>query len=231
MCECQIGVAAGDPDSVERLTEHLMREFVAARARGDRAAMYEWWGKLLTETWDRLERLVYFAGVKILSPSEREEALSNAAERLTHKVVWNFRGTTTAELRATLTTVALRACQDEQRKATRYSKNKQSLDTQPAGDDDAPDRANAIYADLERKRIDQDEEHERERELLRTGRDFLDWALPQLTPKRRSVIELLRKGYSREQVMEELDLKRNTVDQTYKRAMLDLSKLKEQYTS
>lgn len=225
-----MSVGAGDPSPVEWESEQLMRRFVAARDAGDRDAMRAAWSGLVRVTWPRLRSAVQAHGAAILSPAEREDALSNAGERMTRLAIWRFSGTTLAELGAFVARVAKLACLDEQRKAARRREHEAPLDGGGDGED-RPDRADVIAAERERADVAVAEDEEAEQELYADGRDFLDWALPQLTPKRREVMDLLRGGASREHVMDKLGMSRNTVDANVSRAMKDLNELKEQYES
>ena len=68
--------------------------------------------------------------------------------------------------------------------------------------------------------------------MFAKGRDFLGWALPQLTENQRKVIELDAVGASTEEMQEALGGKsRDVVYKTRERAMDHLDKLKEQYES
>ena len=208
-----------------------MREFVAARGRGDRGAMMHWWGQLVTEGWERLEKQVAITGRKVLwSDAERDDALSNAGMRLTRNVVWNFEGTTTDEFVACLLTVAKTACLDEQRKAATYASNKHSLDAPTRGEDsDSTAWADSVYADVDRERREAEEARVDMEKAMRLRTEAFLWALSQLDDKPRRVIELLGEGKLPAQIMEELDITRADVDQTKHRALKKLKKLMEQY--
>lgn len=206
-----------------------MREFVAARARGDRDAMQQWWGELLTDGWDRLQQLVFFAGRKILSDTEISEAVTEAGMRMTKNVVWRFGGSTTNEFISCMATVAKTSCLEIQRQSATRNKRLRSLDAERVDDGDAAAWSNTVYAAAERKRLELEEDAEREQASFERGSNFLDWALPQLSPKKRAVIERLRAGQSPAAIMEELDMSRDAVDQNKKRGLDDLIALKEQY--
>ena len=60
---------------------------------------------------------------------------------------------------------------------------------------------------------------------------FLDWAVPQLSPKRRAVIELDRADVPVEEMQERLDVSRDVVYASRSRAIKDLAKLREGYES
>jgi len=208
-----------------------MKEFVAARGRGDRDAMVHWWGQLVTEGWERLQKQVAITGRKVLrSDAERGDALSNAGLRLTRKVIWNFEGTTTNEFVACLLTVAKTACLDEQRKASVYASGKHSLDAPTRGEDsDSSAWADSVYADVDRKRQEEREDRAAMEAEMRLQSEAFRWALTQLADKRREVIERLAEGQKPVEIMEELGISRADIDQTKRRALQDLRKFMEQY--
>lgn len=212
-------------------SEELMRRYVVARAAGDRGAMQDAWGGLLTMAWPRLQRLIAVHGTRLRSTTERENALSEAALRLTRRVVWTFQGTTTAAFGAMLATVAKRACQTEVRAASKRSRRERALDTNRRGEDEGADPIDVLSKRLDDDRVSEEDDREHEAELYAAGAGFLDWAIPQLTPKPRQVLELLRDCSSREEVMRRLGMSREAVDQNYSRAMKRLNELKEQYAS
>ena len=60
---------------------------------------------------------------------------------------------------------------------------------------------------------------------------FLDWAVPQLSAKRRAVIELDRAEVPVEEMQERLGVSRDVVYASRSRALKDLAKLRDQYES
>lgn len=195
--------------------------------------MYRWWSELVELEWPRLRNAVAAKGAAILSRHERDEALVVAGDRMTRLVVWNFTGTTAGEFVNCVMTVALRACQDVQRKAATYGAHLTSLH---ATDAETGDPAPYIARAEARHAFDQaaeEEDDEDVRELYATGRDFLEWALPRLTPQPRAVLELLIATPPRtpSEIMEKLDMSRASVDTNKKRAIEQLRALKEEYGS
>ena len=66
-------------------------------------------------------------------------------------------------------------------------------------------------------------------DALQERQSFLDWAAPQLSPKRRAVIELDRAEVPVEEMQERLDVSRDVVYASRSRAIKDLAKLRDQY--
>ena len=60
---------------------------------------------------------------------------------------------------------------------------------------------------------------------------FLDWAVPQLSAKRRAVIELDRADVPVEEMQERLGVSRDVVYASRSRAIKDLAKLRDEYES
>ena len=82
----------------------------------------------------------------------------------------------------------------------------------------------AWEADAARRRFEEDE---RRAEV----RDFFAWALPQVKPERRRVLELRLQGAPAAEVGAELGLSPDNVHQRFHRGMRDLSKLREQWNA
>ena len=87
-----------------------------------------------------------------------------------------------------------------------------------------------MYAAIEAQRREQ-ESDEDDADALRERQGFLDWAVPQLSPKRRAVIELDRADVPVEEMQERLDVSRDVVYASRSRAIKDLAKLREGYES
>jgi len=213
-------------------SEHLLREFVRARTREDDSEMARTWGLLLTAEWPRLRGLVALHGWATLrSEHEREDAVSEASQRMARRVIKTFDGTTLDAYRERMAGVVRISCLDIQRKAARqHEREGASLDAVGPNGDQAGwigDR----YARIEAERTQERREYDEFEEELAMGQGFLDQAVPQLTPKRRAVFERLRAGMSPAEIQEDLGITRNDVDQTKRRAIQDLIKLKEQYPS
>lgn len=206
-----------------------MSEFVTARDRGDRDAMRSAWTRLIALHWDWIKQSVAAQGWTTLSRPEREEAAQEAVIRLCSTVIWNFRGTTVGELKAIVRTVASYACLTEQRLAARRSSRFVPLD-EPF---DEADRASRPALRSEMRRAEHQtrthEDAELEARILADRQAFLDWAVPRLSPKPRTVFALLRQGYTTEHVMRALGMQQNAVHQNSCRAIRQLRKLSRQY--
>jgi RNA polymerase sigma factor (sigma-70 family) len=207
-----------------------MRRYVAARAEGDEPAILEAWKALVTHGWDRVEGTVATYGRRHLwNDHERDDALSNAALRLMGNLRRSFEGTTIDELMAAFITVAKIAVLDVKRAAAKQSARQRPLET--SDDEDRPDPVERLSKLEFEKRMSDLEARAAARELHARGAAFFDWAVPQLPPKPRQVFELIRAGHLREEVMDRLEMTRNTVDKNHSRALKILSQLKEQYES
>lgn len=217
---------------VETHAEHLLREFVRARMRGDDSEMSRSWSLLLTAEWPRLRNLVALHGRgRLRSNAEREDAVSEAGQRMARRLIKTFDGSTLDEYRERMSGLVRISCLDVQRKAARHNEHEgPSLDALSPNGDQAT-WIGDTYARIEEERTAVRREDEEFEEEIVMGQGFLDRAVPQLTPKRRAVFERLRAGMSPTEIQEELGITRNDVDQTKRRAIQDLIKLKEQYPS
>jgi RNA polymerase sigma factor (sigma-70 family) len=157
-----------------------------------------------------------------LSPDEQEEALQLALTKMAVNMIRTFRGTTVGEWVEATRTLVKYACMDTQRRAATISKRERGLDDD-AGRPDA-DVFAAIEADR-RERERRDEEAER----LRERQAFLDWAIPQLSPQRRAVVELQRQGVPVAEIERRLGISGDSVYAARSRALKDLVKLRERY--
>jgi DNA-directed RNA polymerase specialized sigma24 family protein len=95
-------------------------------------------------------------------------------------------------------------------------------------DEDAGGWDADVYAAIEAQRREQESDEE-DAEALRDGQTFLDWAVPQLSAKRRAVIELDRAEVPVEEIQERLDVSRDVVYASRSRALKDLAKLRDRY--
>ncbi len=89
-----------------------------------------------------------------------------------------------------------------------------------------PDRE--VYEAIERDRraVESDELDD---DALEERQAFLDWAVPQLSPQRRAVIELDRAEVPVEEIQRRLGVSRDVVYASRSRALKDLAKLREEY--
>ncbi|WP_121248061.1 RNA polymerase sigma factor [Solirubrobacter pauli] len=195
--------------------EHL-RRFVAARRAGDERAMRRWWDELVIDVFDRMDGFVAVAHRGRLDNDEHELAVAMAMERFAHRLIATFNGTSIGELVNATRTLAQRICIDVQRASVRAHRHDgPSLDAPPedGGSWDAAE-ASRRYDDQQR---------------ASDTRQFLDWALPQLKPERRQVLELTFAGAELPEIVTELGISRDNVYQRRTRAMKDLAKLKDRY--
>ena len=210
--------------TVDSRSRFFLREFVSARRRGNEVAVQRHWGDLLREEWARVPSAVRAAaGSTLHSEAEILDAISETADRLGRLGAKNFHESTLGQFRAYVRTVANTACLDVQRKASRRKED-------ATHEDEDPLRWERVQADAHRRERDLQGADDGDGEDPGGGRDFLAWALPQLSEKRRRVIECLLEGKKPEEIADLLGMERNTVDQNKRRALQDLNKLKEQWT-
>lgn len=220
--------AAPDSSHVGRHDDELLRRFVAARDAGDDDAMRHWWHELVATNYDRVAGMVSLEARGHLSADERQDAVQAACLRLTVNMIATFHGTSMGEWINALRRLVTFACIDVQRKAARISKHERHLDEPRSGDDDR-----GRYDDAERRAAEgaltDAEERERDQEDVAARQAFLDWAVPQLTPRPRQVFELMRQGKTTKEIMQALDISENNVHVSSKRALARLRKLSQTY--
>lgn len=221
---------ARDPGSVGGPAQQILGRLVAARAAGDLHGAREAWRDLLTVTFDRIRIMVIAESRRHLSTQEQEDALGMACERLTKLMLRErgFRGSTMGEYVNLLKLVVRRACIDTQRRETRHSQHRAALHA--GGDGEQGERyTREAYEAI----VSADEEREQAlaaaEELRALGEEFLEWALPRLSPAQRAMAECDREGLTVEQAMRRLGKKRNAVYKLRERAMDALSKLYEEW--
>jgi hypothetical protein len=201
--------------------EHL-RRFLAARDRDDAVEMRRWWEELVIDFKDRMDGLVYLSHQGRLDDDEHELAVAMSMAKFSRNLIETFEGVSMGQLVNASKTLAWGICIDVQRSAVRQHQHEsQSLDvgwnTDPK---DGP--APAWEADEAWGRFDR---AQRSAEV----RDFLDWALPQILPERRRVLELSFQGAEIAEICAELEVTRDNAYQLRSRGFKDLKKLKEQY--
>jgi DNA-directed RNA polymerase specialized sigma24 family protein len=81
---------------------------------------------------------------------------------------------------------------------------------------------------MEKRRRDEESDR-RDADSLRDGQAFLDWAIPQLSPRRRGVIELDRDGVPVKDIQKRLGVSRDVVYQARHLGLDDLAKLRDSY--
>ena len=199
-----------------------MRRFVAARAKGDAAAMRRWWEELVIDFADRMDNLVYLAHQGDLDHDEHELAVQMSLVRFSERLIGTFRGASMGELVNACKTLARGICIDVQRAAVRRRAHEgRSLDH--GWDADAEDRGAPRWEADEAA-----ERYEREQRSAEVE-DFLGWALPQLADDRRRVAELTFHGATVAEIMEELGITQANAYQLRSRGTKDLKQLKERY--
>jgi RNA polymerase sigma factor (sigma-70 family) len=207
---------------VARHEEEHLRRFVAARDSGDGAAMRRWWEELVIDFADRMDGLVAAAHRGALDTEEHELAVAMSLTRFSVRLLETFAGTSVGELVNACKTLAQHICMDVQRASMRRRRHEgPSLDSgwdAEAADGPAP----SWEADAAADRF---EREQRSAEIA----DFLAWALPQINPQRRRVLELSFEGAALPEIAAELAISKDNVYQRRSRGMRDLTRLKEQY--
>ncbi len=224
--------AASDPPLVRRHEGEYLRRFLVARAAGNREEMGVWWEALLADNVDRIRGMVAAEARGRLSQDEQQEAVQRALIKLARNMVLTFKGSSMGEWVKATRTLVRRVCIDVQRDAARISGRESSLDAgRRDGDEDGPGRYRAAIARDARERRQLDDERADEDEEFQLGRDFLDWALPQLSNRLRTVIELDRRNVSVEEMQKQLGVSRDVIYASRSRALRELEKLMEEYAS
>jgi hypothetical protein len=193
--------------------EHL-RRFLAARDRGDAAAMRKFWDELVVDFYDRIDGLVAATHKGRLDDDEHALAVTLSMVRFSNRLITTFAGISMGELVNATKTLARGICIDVQRRSIRdHRLEGPSLDEseRPVWELDESERS---YDDDER---------------AAEARDFVSWALPQIGEDRRRVLELTLYGAEIPEIMQELGITRDNAYQRRSRGLKDLAKLKEQY--
>ena len=209
-----------------RQDERALAAFVGARERGDAEAARKAWNELLVARFDFIVGHLRVKSHEHLSHSEQEEAISDVLVDLATKGFVNFEGSSLGEWVNFVKKVVFARCVDVQRKARGRNRREQRLDVQNADGDDYtnPEVASAL-ADADAVRMDAAEDEV----AMAHGREFLAWALPQLTDKRRRVMELTLEDLPCSVIEERLGLSQAAVHQNRSRATADLHGLAKEW--
>ncbi len=231
-CECQISAVATDGDYVDIRSQRLLDDYRRVKDAGDPMKTQHAWGLFITAQFEWIRQKVAYRSSGILFDRyEVEEALSEASMRITRNLGRNFDGMTVEEFRARVDGVARIACLEVQRRAAkRRERGDRSLDAEAFEGDGPAGWVQKTYEAESDERAAREEDAAELEELGALGREFLDWALPQLSPRPREVFELLREGKTPEEIADMLGVSRNVVDQNKKRAIARLIELKEQFS-
>jgi DNA-directed RNA polymerase specialized sigma24 family protein len=220
--------AGRDPSSVPRHDEHNLRRFLAARRAGDEVAARRWWDELVRDNFDRVRGMVILRSRGQLSAVEQDEALQRALIKLSNNMIHTFNGTSMGEWVNATKTLVFGACVDTQRREKAASSHRAPLEATDDAGEDTGQLDRKVFKALEKQRLEH-EADELDAEDDDKARAFLDWAVPQLSPKRRAVIELDRQDVSCEDIQEQLGVSRDVVYASRSRALKDLAKLREEY--
>ena len=231
VCKCQTVQAASDQPLVRTNDGEHLRRFLVARAAGNRDEMRVWWEALIADNFDRIRGFVAAEARGRLSHDEQQEAVQRVLIKLARRMVLTFKGTSMGEWVKATRTLVHGVCIDVQRDAERISKRERSLE---GGWSDPEEGRGRYDKEIARDAVDAErdrEELEDEEAVSRLGRDFLDWALPQLSPRLREVMELDRQNVPVEEMQQRLGVKRDVIYAARSRALKELAKLLEEYES
>ena len=208
--------------------EHNLRRFLAARRAGDEAAARRWWDELVHDNFDRVRGMVILRSRGHLSTVERDEALQRALIKLSNNMIHTFNGSSMGEWVNAAKTLVFGACVDTQRREQVASSRRARLDATDDAGEKSGQLDRSVYKALEKQRREQ-EAAEQEAHDDSRAREFLDWAIPQLSAKRRAVIELDRDDVPCEEIQQRLGVSRDVVYASRSRALKDLAKLREEH--
>ena len=220
--------AGRDPSSVPRHDEHNLRRFLAARRAGDEAAARRWWDELVRDNFDRVRGMVILRSRGHLSAVEQDDALQRALIKLSNNMIHTFNGTSMGEWVNATKTLVFGACVDTQRREKAASRLRTPLDATDESGEDTGQLDRNVYRALEKQRLEQEAQAQDADEDAQ-ARGFLDWAVPQLSDKRRAVIELDRQDVPCEDIQERLGVSRDVVYASRSRALKDLAELRQEY--
>jgi hypothetical protein len=203
---------------VRRHDEEHLRRFLAARRKGEPGEMRRWWDELVIDFFDRMDGFVAGAHKGRLDSAEHELAVELSMVRFSQRLITTFDGVSMGQLVNACKTLARGICIDVQRTSMREHKLEG-----PSLDAGREARATAAWE------VDEAERRLDDEERAADVREFLDWALPQVKPERRRVLELTFHGAQIPEIMHELGISRDNAYQRRTRGMSDLKRLKERY--
>ncbi len=194
------------------------------------AAAQTVWDEHVSNNFDRVAGLVRIEAKGRLNAQELEDATQDALLRLLTNAVNTFRGHTMGEWVEMTKKLVHFACIDRMKKSEKVSKREGALRYSPSEDDEAPEYSKQVYKAMDRER-DVIESAAEDEEVLAEGKTFLAWALPQLSEKRRQVLELLIAGHTVPEIQEITGNSRDVVYQDKARAIKDLVRLRGEAVS
>lgn len=214
-------MTTGDLPIVRNEDERLLRDFCAARDRGDADGMRHCWGALVENNVDRVMSITASTGPRELTREEREDAAQAAFIKLWKNMIHTFRGTSTSAFYAALVQCVKFALLGEHRSGAIRISRTRSVDR--VGGDGEPEGYDHWTA----------EESEAcfERSLQkREAEDFVAWALPRMrSADQRVVIERSLDGVPVPDIARELGTTPGNVHALRSRGLKDLRKLFNQY--
>jgi DNA-directed RNA polymerase specialized sigma subunit len=197
---------------VADLAEEHLRRFLTARAAGDAAAMRLWWEALVIDFHDRMDALIYLTHKGRLDEEEHELAKQLALTKFSKRLIETFRGGTIGELVNATKQLCRGVCIDVQRSSIRARRH-----------------AVASLDDTSSWEIEESRKRYEDASSAADAREFIAWALPQISDTYRPVLELTMYGATVPEIMDELDISQDNIYQRRRRGLQDLAKLKELY--
>ena len=216
---------------VGRHDDEKLRRFLAARRKGDAAGARRWWEELLTDNFDRVNGMVVLESRGRLSRDEQDEALQRAL--ITPREQHDRDLPRQLDGRVGRGDPDAREVRVHRHAAPRgrRSPGTSARSTRPAAATTTPAAGTPTSTPPSRRTAATARATSSDADALGAHRAFLDWAVPQLSPKRRAVIELDRAGVPVEEIQERLGVSRDVVYQSRSRAAKELAKLREEYGS
>ncbi len=221
-------VTGSDRSPVLNHDAHKLRQYLAARRAGDVAGARRWWDELVRDNFDRIRAMIILRGRGHLSAVEQDEALQRALIKLSNNMIHTFNGSSMGEWVNAAKTLVANVCIDTQRSERAASRREAPLHATNRGGAQTA-QLNRIAIEAIERRHEEEQASAREAEDDARARQFLDWAIPQLSPKRRSVVELDRDNVPCEQIEQRLGVSRDVVYASRSRALKDLARLRKEY--
>lgn len=208
--------------------ERLIRQFAAARDRGDAATAAAIWSRLVTLNYDRLPgfaRVFRFAGGSGFAARDYDDAVQAAATRVV-RLGGKFRGASVGEFRVAFKTEAWNGFMDYGREVLRYEKGiGGSLDERYAGSDDAGPY-DAVLARWLDERAAQAADAEQAAERAAGQHELVHWAVGLISnEKHREVVRMYLDGMAKQDIADALQISMDNVYARHSRGMKELTRI------
>lgn len=208
--------------------ERLIRQFAAARDRGDAATAAAIWSRLVTLNYDRLPgfaRVFRFAGGSGFAARDYDDAVQAAATRVV-RLGGKFRGASVGEFRVAFKTEAWNGFMDYGREVLRYEKGiGGSLDERRPGSADAGPHDAALARWLDERAAEAADAEEAE-ERAAAQRDLVHWAVGQIpNEKHREVLRMSFDGMATQDIAGALRISMDNVYARHSRGIRELKRI------